>query len=862
MSFIKFFFFKIRFFYQKIIKFFKLKFTYKIFFFLFFTFFFNFFAKSQIADTLKIEKDTIKKNENKLDSPVNYSANDSLIFSMDRKKAYLFGGAVVTYQNIELKADYIELDMEKDIVFAIGVKDSTGKWNGKPIFKEGEEEFESFEMTYNFKTKQGFIKKVFSKQSDGYMHSEKTKIHKNKQVHIKNGKYTTCENEHPHFYIKMTKAKIIPNDKIVSGFSYLVIADVPTPICLPFGFFPNSSKRSSGIIIPSYFDNNFGFGLKDGGFYWAINDYMDLKLVGEIATRGSWKANPIFNYKKRYSYNGDFNLSYGNTKIGEAGETNYEIQKEFWLRWKHIQDPKFRPNSKFSANVNLGSSDFQKRNSNTSNDRSRNEWNSNISYSWNKSPFNFSLNLKHSQNSVTEKVNMTLPEMTFNLSSQRPFQKAGKKRWYEALSISYKSRYLAKTEMPDSLFLSSDLKFDNGFLHEVPISLPISIGKGLKLTPSVSYKAVANSRFSRKHIENNSFKEERISKIKYADIIYPAVSLSYTVPIYGMYNFKPKFINERIKAIRHVMTPNLSFNYKPDLGEDYKNRNTEFVNDLRGEEISYNIFEDEIMKAPTYGEGSGNITFSIKNNLEMKVKDENDTTGTGTKKIVLIDNFRISSAYDVFKDSLNFSKISLAGNTKLFKKIDISYSSSFDPYILEKDSLGRNYRTNKFELSENNRIARIENTNWTFKINYNLTPDMFNEKNTEDKERLIGEYDYFKMPWSLNFSYIFRNNKTYDYTNNLIYGEKESNSTQSLNFSGDLNLTEKWSLNFNGDYDFELNEITTIKLNIKRDLHCWEMSFFWSPLGAWKRYEFKINVKSGVLQDLKKEMRRNWKDDF
>ena len=853
---------------------------------MFLSFFLNFQTKSQVVDTLNLQqKDTIeidtlakvKKNQNALEAPVDYSANDSIIFSMDGKKAYLYGQGIVKYQDIKLQADYIELDMENDIVFAIGVKDSIGKLKGKPIFTEGEEEFESVEMRYNFKTKEGIVKGVISKQDEGFMHSEKTKIHANKHIHIKNGKYTTCDHEHPHFYIKMTKAKIIPNDKIVSGFSYLVIADVPTPICLPFGFFPNSKGRASGLIIPSYYDNNYGFGLKDGGWYWAINDYMDLKLTTEIATQGSWKLNPELNYKKRYAFNGFLNIDYGKLKKGdEKDNINYVNKKSFWIEWRHKQDPKFRPNSTFTADVKLGSSSYQQENSLNSSNRLRNEWNSSVNYTWNKSPFSVSVNLKHTQNQNTGKVDMTLPQINFNVNSFRPFQKSGgKKTWYEGFSISYSSDFLAKTEIADSLFLSSDLFFKQAFSHKVPISMPITLIKNLKLTPNFTYTGVAVSGQTFIYEdEKGHLKNERKEGIAYADAFTSSISLSYAPKIYGMYQFTPKFIRKKIEAIRHLVTPSFTLSYTPDfVGDDYRNRfQDEFV--FSEDTMTYKFFERELKQAPTYSRESGRINFSLSNNLEMKVKSEKDTL-TGTKKIVLIDNLSISTAYDMLKDSLNFSKINLSANTQLFKKLNIRFNANFDPYIYKSfyetvsNSIGEdsivfddNIRINKFEWTENNRLAHFDNTTWKFDISYDFTPDMFKQtdENEEEKELTeIKKYDYFKVPWTLNISYSFSNSVTYNYNQWTFYGKQEKNVIQSLTTQGSIDLTDKWAISFRGDYNFDLDKVTNVDFRIARNLHCWEMSFHWVPLGLYKTYEFRINA-TGALSDLKKEIRRTFRD--
>ncbi len=829
-------------------------------------------ASTSKHDSLKLNKDK-HKSKNKIDAIIDYSADDSVIFSKSANKVYLFKNAQITYKDIKLNADYIELDLKKNEVFAKGLLDSLGKIVGKPVFKQGSDEFESEKIIYNFETKKGLIKGVFSKQSGGFLHSETTKKLPNNEICVKNGKYTTCDLKHPHFYIALTKAKVIPDDKIISGPAYLVIEDIPLPVGIPFGFFPNTKSRKSGVLIPTYGEEKRrGFFLKNGGWYFGISDYFDLSVKGDIYSKGTWQSNVRSRYKKRYKYTGNVDVSYSDLVVSEKGLSDYMKTTQYKILWTHSQDPKASPNSNFSANVNLGSVTYDKFSSTNTAAYLNNTTQSSIHYNktFPNTPFNFSANFNHSQNSSDSIVNLTLPEMTFKMKRIFPFKlknNLGKPKWFEKIGINYSSNLKNTVSIIDtSLFTQKTLdNFKYGVVHKIPVSTSFKILKYFTASPSVNYTERWYFSYLNKYINeaDTSLVTDTLSGFnRVFDYNYNA---AINTQIYGMFQFKKLFI----KAIRHRVTPSVTLSYRPDFSE---NKWGYYKTDPMDSTKTYSVYANGIYTAPGKGK-SGLVSFNVGNNIEMKVKSKKDTI-TGIKKIILIENLTFSTSYNMLADSLNWSKIRISGRTKLLKRLDVNYSANLDPYIQKADSTGVMRNVNKFEWTENHRLARFMNSNWRFGFNLNLSPKLFKKDkqettnpNNPDKSIMFNNddynnYDYFNIPWSLNLMYTLSYNNTYFYVNNRVKADSIANNiVQTLSFRGDFSLTKKWKVGFSSGYDFVNKDFSYTSVNITRDLHCWVMRFNWIPFGFRQSYNLEIGVKSTILQDLKFRKQQSWFDN-
>ncbi len=825
-------------------------------------------------DTAKTIIDTtvVKNSSLALDGKVVYSSVDSIRFNVPQQKVYLYGKAKINYQEIELTADYIEIDFNKNQLFAKGMPDSSGVIKGTPLFVQGAQTFTSNTMIYNFKTKKGLIADIITKEGDSYIHGNTVKKFPNNQINIRNGQYTTCSLEHPHYEIKFAKAIVIPDDKIITGPAYLVIEDVPMPVGVPFGFFPNKKGQKNGILFPTYGESSSrGFFLENGGYYVGLGPRMDLALRGDIFSRGSWALKAASNYNIRYKMNGNFNLSYAINVEGEKGIEGYRKNKDFFIRWNHNQDAKARPHSRFSANVNAGSSKYNTYNPSSTADYLSNTFTSNVSYtSTIGSLFNFSANLRHSQNTITHNLNMSLPEIALSSNRIYPFRrviKVGKSKWYDNISLSYSMNARNTINGIDTVIfkdLNKALRtMENGMQHSIPISSTVNVLKYFTLTNSISY----TERWYLQTIEKNLFHSTTSTGEDTSYVVKDTIqgfktardfgfSSTLSTRIYGMYQFD----NSKIKAIRHVLTPSVSFAYIPDFSKDfwgyYKNY---FPNDSATEPSRYSIFEQGIYGTPSSAE-SGRVGFSLSNNLEMKIRSKKDTI-TGLKKVVLIENLTISTSYDIVKDSLNWAKVLISGRTKLFKNLDLRYATTLDPYVI--DSTGKNLK--EFEWDVNKRLLRSTGSEWAFSLDWNLRSKKeekpkTSENATEEEMAMINAnrnaYVDFDIPWTLNIYYTFsyQNN----YKSELAAFKKEL--IQTLSFNGDVSVTPKWKIGLTSGYDFEHSDFTYTSVNIYRDLHCWELVFNWIPTGFRKSYNMTIRVKSTVLQDLKLTKKKDFRD--
>ena len=838
---------------------------------------------------------TPKRSESAIEVQVICSASDSSFRDMSQKKIFYFGNAEAKYDDIEITAACLEFDLENSTCRAYGVVDSLGKLQGRPVFKQGKTTFEAREMLYNFKTKKGIITKVWTEEQGGYLHGERVKRMDDNTINIRSGGYTTCDlKDHPHYQFKFTKAKVIPDDKIVTGPIYMTIADVPLPLALPFALIPNTKGKKSGLILPTYGESaNRGFYLENGGYYWAINDNYDLQILGDIYTRGSWGLKPTFRYNKRYKFNGNLALGFAVNKIGTKGAADYQESTDFKIHWTHKQDPKAHPRNNFSADVNIVSSNFNKYNAQTVTDQLSNTFKSSIAYQTNfAGKVYLTVNAGHSQNTLTRQVTASLPELTLTVNTFYPLKNVGKgakKRWYQNISMGYTMNGKAYINDVDTV-LFRGIKDDfggwarmffrdyvqMGVSHRVPINATIKLFKHFSWTNSFTL----NDYMYFKHIEQQWIDDEEAGHLQtdtihtFSNLVDFSVSSNLTTKIYGMVNFA----HGPIRAIRHVFTPTIGFTYRPNFGDPKWGVYGSYT-DGNGNEKVYNKFPSALYGTPSQAQ-QGLLTYNFSNNLEIKVPSKSDTI-TGMKKIPILESFSISGNYDVTKDSVNLSPVSVSGRTTLFKKLGINFNSTWDPYAA--DSLGR--RINRLEILDNNRLFRKTGSSWRFSLSYSISQNdikkLRGEKGSHDIRNEINEnarksgmfdpdelneilgnpnaYIDWTTPWSLTFSY----NLTY--TTSLAYaafmGISTNTYVHTLGLNGNINITPKWKVTFSTGWDFVNNKLTYTNISVYRDLHCWEMRFNWIPIGSYKSWNFTINVKAQALKDLKYEKKKDYRDN-
>lgn len=837
------------------------------------------------ADTLLPENDSLPADTSKakgisqsaMDAKVEYQAKDSIRFDVRTQQVYMYREAEIHYEEINLNAAYVEVDFKKSLAFAKGLEDSTGQIYGDPVFEESGQSYKSKSMKYNYNTKKGIIQKVFTEDGEGYLHGEVIKKMEDGDINIKSGQYTTCNlEEHPHFAFRYYKSKVIPGEKIITGPAFLEIEEVPTPLFIPFGLFPNQTGQRSGIVIPTYGESaDRGFYFENGGYYWAINDYLDLKLVGDIYTRGSWAVKPSMNYRKRYKYSGNINLTYAINKVGVEGSQDFRESKDFAIRWSHSQDPKARPNSRFSANVNIVSNQYNVFNPTTSQDYLSNTFASSVTYQTNfNQKYFLTVGANHSQNTLNKSVSMTLPEVSFNINRFYPLERkkrAGSKKWYENISVNYSMNAKNSIEVADSLLFQPgwENKFRNGVRHSIPVSSTVKVLKYFNLTNSVNFTDRMYFETIRKYYVNDTLFQGNDTLVGYVETDTVggfrnafdfSLSSSITTKLYGMLAFR----KGPIRAIRHVLTPTVSFTYTPDFSDESWGYYQEYYNRDLDEMVPYSIFESGIYGSPPENK-SGRVNFSLSNNLEIKVPSKKDTV-TGTRKITLLDQFTLSASYDLAKDSLNWSKLNMSARTNLFKGVDLRYSSSWDPYIT--DSTG-NRNIDRYEWDVNRRLFRLEQSRWNLGVRYSINSDMLkakekpeegSENEFEQIQQNPEDYIDWSIPWDLSLNYTL----TYSTGFDLINGEweKREKTVQTISLNGSVKLTPKWTISANTNYDFEQGRLSYTSLNIYRDLHCWEMRFNWIPLGPRKSWNFAISVKSSMLQDLKLTKKKDFRDNY
>jgi len=837
--------------------------------FLFFIIFFLFFETSlaqQKTDSLSVKTDSLsktkvdsvvlkKKSADEIKNPITYFADDSMMFSIKEKKIFLYGKGQINTEGKELKADQIEIDMGNNTLTAQGSLDSAGKPKGLPVFKDGGDVFEAKTLKYNYKTRKGMVNTAITEQSGGFVHSDKTKLYPDKTVYVQDAKYTTCNLDHPHFYVKLTKAKIIPGKRIISGPLYFVLCDVPVyALGLPFGYFPNNKKNTSGILIPTYGEEDRkGFYLRNFGYYLALNDYIDLTFLGEMFTYGSWGATFASNFKKRYKYSGNINIKYTENVVSEEGLPDFAESTSFWVKGGFSLDQKAIPNSNLSASLDFGTSNYRQYNATNIRDYTNNTASSSIAYNkvWAGTPFNFSSNLYSIQNITQKSVSLTLPDMNFNMSRISPFERnnrVGKMKWYEKINVSFSSQFRNTLETGDStLFTQKSLdEMKYGFAYQIPIGFSFKMLKYLNVNPSFSWRG----RIYPSYIEKKLFiPTDTLPSYVITDTVSGlrhnfdfGFSMPFGTTLYGMM----QFFKGKVK-LRHVMNPSISFNYAPDFGESQWGN---YKLDPQGNR--YGIYSNGIFGMPPQGK-MGSIGFSLGNNFEMKVKSKSDTV-EGYKKIKIFDNLNFSTSYNLAADSLRWSPLSVTGNTVLFNWVNLSFNASFEPYAVNHNGL----KINTFEYEKSKKWFRLTNAYISGGFSVDNTKLFSQEKKNEKKPAPQG-YIAFNVPWSLSFDYSISYSNTQFVVENQDF---KSEVTQNLRFSGNLSLTQNWRISFSSGYDFDAKDLTSTSISVYRDLHCWEMNFTVIPFGTLRSYSFRINIKSAVFQGIEYKKDKSWHDNF
>lgn len=869
----------------------------------------------QNKDSLRTSKDSIAKDsipkKKGLEARVDYQSTDSMVMTAGNL-AYLYGEGDVKYQQIELTSDFIQMNMDSSLVYATFGHDSTGAETGFPLFKEGSQQYESKTMRYNFGSKKGYITNVITQQGEGFVTAGLTKKMDNDILNMKGGQYTTCdEHEHPHFYIQMTKAKVRPNKNIVTGPVYLVIEDVPLyPIGLPFCFFPFTDTYSSGILMPTFGDESTrGFYLQNGGYYFALSDYMDLSVTGDIYTKGSWGLKATSQYRKRYKYSGNFDAAYQVTKLGDKGLSDYSLSKDFQIRWTHTQDSKANPYLSLSASVNFSTSSYSRNNMTSiyNSEATQNTKGSsvNITKRFANNPFTISANMSVTQRTADSALAVTLPNLTATMTRIYPFKRknaVGSERWYEKISMSYTGSFSNSIDTKENMILHSNFQKDwkNAVQHNIPVSATFTLLNYLQISPSFNYR----ERWYTNKIEKeyDSQKQSLVARDTtygfYRVYDYNA-SVSASTTLYGF--FKPlPFFGDKVQMIRHRMEPSISFSATPDFGSSrYGYYRTYVYQDANGVDHTeyYSPFANGMYGVPSRGR-TGSIGFSVNNNVEMKIRSNADSTGF--KKISLIDQLSLSGSYNLAADSFQWSNLSASLRLKLTKSYTLQLSGIFDTYTYNENG----QRVNIPRWRAGKGFGRLMATQTSFSYTFNQdtfkkwfgdkdekkgkqpvgkdangnTPETQSDENnlettTGGKEgggRLLGQkkdtgetdadgYLITTVPWSLTFNYSLTlgynsakfNRSTREYAYKL---------THALSFNGNIQPTKNWKFNFNATYDFDNHKLSYMTCNITRNMHCFQMTASVIPVGRYKSYAMSIAVSSSLLKDLKYDKRSDYRN--
>ena len=818
-----------------------------------------------------------------LDAPAFTAARDSIVedFSNGKKMIYYYGDVSVTYGNMKLTADYMEYDLNSSTLYARGTKDTTGTVTGQPVMEQGGKSYTMDEVRYNFSTQKARITNMVTQEQDGILHGKNIKMMPDHSINITHGKYTVCDCEEPHYYLHLTAAKVMtkPSQKTVFGPAYPVIADVPLPIGLPFGFIPKRPDRATGILFPTFGEEaSRGFYMRDLGMYFVIGDYFDIALTGDIYTLGSWAIDVNSRYKVNYKCNGSFSLTYSNDQVGERGSSDFFQTRNFGIRWSHSQDAKARPGTTFSASVNFSSPSNNKYNSTSLEEAIQNQISSSISYSrnWN-GKVNLSMNLLHNQNSRDSSYSFTLPNVTLSVSRFYPFKlkhRVGKEKWFEKFSFGYSTTLQNRISFKASEFNQPGFwdKFQNGMAHSFQIGLPnFSLFKYINLTPSVSYGMNWFFRDTQKEYNPDTGMVEDIKGKMFgtfgATHNYSG-SISASTRIYGLFNFG---MHRKLQAIRHVVSPSIAASFSPDKAKYFNGYRTLTYTDRNGQVKTqeYNIYAGQLNSVPGKG-SSATLSFSLGNNFEAKVRDIKDTTGKGSKKIKLIDNLNFNTGYNFLADSLKMSNIGVTMSTSVFGKVGISANANFDPYaiLLDKNNpSGR--KINRFAIQEGQGLARL--TNASVSLSYSLSGEGKVNGNDGTKQAggnpadhytriyyhpVTGEYIpggwlYYtnpNVPWSINFNYSFNFRRGYQFSNGKAVNK--DTYTQTLGLSGNVKLTPRLSMQMSTNFDLMAMQMSATQLTATYDLHCFNINVSWIPSGQWESWSFRIQANASALADL------------
>ncbi len=803
-----------------------------------------------------------------LDNPVQFAATDSIVL-YGKTLARMFGDSKIKYGDIDMSAERITMNMDSSVVRAVGAPDSIGEMAGTPVFKDSSGEYGSSEMSYNFKTKRGYITGIVTEQGEGYLTGGVTKKMEDDQYYIQDGKYTTCDNhDHPHFYFQMTRAKVRPKKDVVTGPAYMVLEDLPLPIAVPFGYFPFSEKYHSGILVPTFGeDYNRGFYLRNGGYYFALSDYVDLALTGEIYTRGSWGLSAQSNYVKRYKFRGNFSVNYLTTITGSKGDPDYSKMHNFQVQWSHSQDSKANPALTFSASVNFATSGYSRNNLDTyyTNAFTENTKSSTVNLAYKLgSKWNINTTASVSQRTADSTLNVSFPNITITMAQTAPFKRknaVGDERWYEKIKISYSGRFQNSLTAKQNEFFKKNLVKDwrNGMSHSVPISATFNVFKYFNVTPGINLNDRMYTSKIRRQWDPNASAEVADTTYNFYNVFDFNVSLSLSTKLYGF--FKPlKILGNKLQMIRHVITPTITFSAAPDFGAPFwgywgRYSYTDADGVLR--ERKYNYFSHGVVG--TVGSGkSGILNISVANNLEAKVRSESDSTGY--KKISLIENLTLQQSYNMAADSLRWSNLNTTVMLRLTRGFNLNLSATWDVYKYALNEAGNPVRINKLRLFHGGGWGRLASTGTSF--SYTINNDTFRRKKSgsgnsnrdgsgsdvSPSQGSNGGYEHWSFPWSL----------TANYSVNYGYGEFDKEKleykgrwTHNLSFSGNLRPTKNWSLSFSGSYDIKNHKIAYMNCTVSRQMHCFEMSASFVPVGPYKSYNFHIAVKSSILQDVK-----------
>ena len=860
-----------------------------------------------IDDSIRADS-MMRARSNGIDAPVKYSAEDSLVYDAESGTAYLYGNSKVDYENMKLTSDKVHMNLDKSTVRATGTVDSTaeGGIKGKPVFTMGKDEYKSDTMAFNFKSKKGLIKGVYTEQQDGFLSGEVGKRDSTGSIYLQHGRYTTCDKPHPDFYIALSRAKVRPGKDVVFGPAYLVVADVPLPLAIPYGFFPFSKKYSSGFIMPSYGDeSDRGFYLRDGGYYFAISDKWDLKLLGEIYTKGSWGVSAASNYRKRYRYSGSFLFSYQDSKTGDKGLPDFAEQESFKIQWNHRQDPKANPYSSLAASVNFATSSYERNNLNSMyNPQTLTQTTRTSSVSWSTGFSSIGLSLSATTNLAqdmrTSSIQITLPDLNISLSRFYPFKRkhlVGKERWYEKISMSYTGQLANSISTKEDKLLHSNLIKDwkNAFQHTIPVQANFTLFNYINVTPSFNF---TDRMYSKKVTRgwDNTLQKEVVRDTTYGfhNVYNWSMSVGASTKLYGFWVPNRKLFGDKIQAIRHVITPQVSFSYAPNFGaRRYGYYDSYQYTDASGNVklIEYSPYQDELYSVPGKYK-TEMISWDVSNNIEMKIKSDKDTTGY--KKISIIDELGASMSYNAAADYHRWSDLSMRLRLKWWKNYTFSLNAQFATYAYELDANGKPYVGNHTEWGYG-RLPRFQgmSQNFSFTLNPEKLKKWFGRKDDKDDDKVsvdsdgpdtniesnmdddlekgkyaakkkrgnIAETDddgymSFNMPWSLTIGYgiTMRENTAGRFnTKTMRYPYK---FTQTLNFSGNIRISDGWNINFSSGYDFENHAMSMTTASLSRDLHCFNMSAS-VVLAPYTSYNFTFRCNAATLTDALKYDKRS-----